>query len=155
MYDLFFFIPYILVDDSGWVVSDVSFGIMGGFGSFNIRPPHPNDPVGIDLTPTPIPAANLRIHTRRKTKYSLYITFLNNPKFICLCTVKWLCIWFVSQQFVGYLIFKWVKANLFAHKFYCCLYVVKWSFLLLRIQFNVSHLFVHSLNVKYFYLTHR
>ena len=62
------FIPYILVDASGWVVSDVSFGIMGGFGSFNIRPPHPNDPVGIDLTPTPIPAANLRIHTRRKQK---------------------------------------------------------------------------------------
>ena len=58
--------PYILVDASGWVVSDVSFGFMGGFGSFNIRPPHPNDPVGIDLTPTPIPAANLRIHTRRK-----------------------------------------------------------------------------------------
>ena len=66
-YDIFF-IPYILVDASGWVVSDVSFGIMGGFGSFNIRPPHPNDPVGIDLTPTPIPAANLRIHTRRKQK---------------------------------------------------------------------------------------
>ena len=62
-----FFIPYILVDASGWVVSDVSFGIMGGFGSFNIRPPHPNDPVGIDLTPTPIPAVNLRIHTYNKT----------------------------------------------------------------------------------------
>ena len=62
------FIPYILVDASGWVVSDVSFGIMGGFGSFNIRPPHPNDPVGIDPTPTPILAANLRIHTRRKQK---------------------------------------------------------------------------------------
>ena len=60
------FIPYILVDASGWVVSDVFFGFMGGFGSCNIRPPHPNDPVGIDLTPTPIPAANLRIHTRRK-----------------------------------------------------------------------------------------
>ena len=60
------FISYILVDASGWVVSDVSFGFMGGFGSCNIRSPHPNDPVGIDLTPTPIPAANLRIHTRRK-----------------------------------------------------------------------------------------
>ena len=47
-----------------------------GFGSFNIRPPHPNDPVGNDLTPTPIPAANLRIHTRRKkmtTEKTLYI----------------------------------------------------------------------------------
>ena len=62
------FILYIIVGASGWVVSDVSFGIIGGFGSFNIRPPHPNDPVGIDLTPTPIPAANLRIHTRRKQK---------------------------------------------------------------------------------------
>ena len=67
------FIPYILVDASGWVVSDVSFGIMGGFGSFNIRPPHPNDPVGIDLTPTPIPAANLRIHTRRKQKKKMTV----------------------------------------------------------------------------------
>ena len=65
-YSRLIFIPYILVDASGWVVSDVSFAIMGGFGSFNIKPPHPNYPVGIDLTPTPIPAANLRIHTRRK-----------------------------------------------------------------------------------------
>ena len=31
--------PYILVDASGWVVSDVSFGFMGGFRSCNIRPP--------------------------------------------------------------------------------------------------------------------
>ena len=71
---------YILVDASGWVVSDVSFGFMGGFGSFNIRPPHPNDPVGIDLTPTLIPAANLRIHTKRKkkmtTEKALYIILL-------------------------------------------------------------------------------
>ena len=57
-------------------ISDVSFGFMGGFGSCNIRPPHPNDPVGIDLTPTPIPAASLCIHTRRKkmtTEKALYI----------------------------------------------------------------------------------
>ena len=71
------FISYILVDASGWIVGDVSFGFMGGgFGSCNIRPPHPNDPVGIDLTPSPIPAANLRIHTRRKkmtTEKALYI----------------------------------------------------------------------------------
>ena len=56
----------MFVDASGWVISDVSFGFMGGFGSRNIRPPHQNDLVGIDLTPTPILAANLRIHTRRK-----------------------------------------------------------------------------------------
>ena len=71
-YNFFFFlvpfISYILVDASVWVISDVSFGFMGGFRSCNIRPPHPNDQVGIDLTPTPIPAANLRIHTRRKKK---------------------------------------------------------------------------------------
>ncbi len=60
------FISYIFIDASGWVISDVSFGFMGGFGSSNIRSSHPNDPVGIGLTPTPIPAANLRIHTRRK-----------------------------------------------------------------------------------------
>ena len=34
---------------------------------------------------------------------------------ICLHTVKWLYIWFVSQQFVGNLIFKWVRADLFTH----------------------------------------
>ena len=60
-------ISYIFIDASGWVISDVSFGFMRGFGSYNIRPPHPNDPVGIDLTPTPIPAAKLRIHTRQMT----------------------------------------------------------------------------------------
>ena len=37
----------------------------GGFGSCIIRPPHPNDPVSMDLTPTPIPVANLRIHIRK------------------------------------------------------------------------------------------
>ena len=63
---IFLFISYIFIDASGWVISDVSFGFMGGFRSYNIRPPHPNDPVGIDLTPTPIPAANLHIHTRKK-----------------------------------------------------------------------------------------
>ena len=71
-----FFISYVFIDALGWVISDVSFGFMGGFGSCNIRPPHPNDPVGIDLTPTPIPAANLRIHTRKKkmtTEMALYI----------------------------------------------------------------------------------
>ena len=37
---------------------------------------YPNDPVGIDLTPTTIPAANLRIDTRKKkmtTEMALYI----------------------------------------------------------------------------------
>ena len=43
----FLFIPYILVDASGWVVSDVSGGVSGLSTS---DPPHPNDPVGIDLT---------------------------------------------------------------------------------------------------------
>ena len=49
-----------------------------GFGSCNIRPPRPNDPVGIDLTPIPIPAANLRIHTRQmatEIALSMGITF--------------------------------------------------------------------------------
>ena len=45
----------------------------GGFGSCNIRLPRPNDPVGIDLTPTPIPAAKLRIHTRDEYKIILKI----------------------------------------------------------------------------------
>ena len=43
-------------------------GSQGSFGSCNIRPPRPNNPVGIDLTLTPIPAAKLRIfHTRQMT----------------------------------------------------------------------------------------
>ena len=51
-------------------------GSWGVSGLATSDPPHPNDPVGIDLTPTPIPAANLRIHTRRKkmtTEKALYI----------------------------------------------------------------------------------
>ena len=62
-------ILYILIDALGWVISDVSFGFTGwGFGSCNIRPPRPNDPVGIDLMPTPILAAKLRIfHTKQMT----------------------------------------------------------------------------------------
>ena len=52
------------------------FGLIGGFGSCNIRPPHPNDPVGIDLTLTPIPAANLRIHTRRKKMTSAKVLYI-------------------------------------------------------------------------------
>ena len=59
---------YILIDALGLVISDVSFGFTGDFGSCNIRPPHPNDPVGIDLMPTPIPAVNLCIlHMRQMT----------------------------------------------------------------------------------------
>ena len=65
---------------------------MGGFGSFNIRPPHPNDPVVIDLTPTPIPAANLRIHTRRKKndhrKGSIYNFATANQSYALLMTSK-------------------------------------------------------------------
>ena len=72
----------ILIDASGWVISDVSFRFTGwGFGSCNIRPPCPNDPVGIDLTPTSIPAANLRIfHTRQMTaEMALCSSFFISP----------------------------------------------------------------------------
>ena len=52
----------------------------GGFRSCNIRPPCPNDPVGIDLTPTPILAANLRIHTRQMTtELALSLLILQQP----------------------------------------------------------------------------
>ena len=47
-------ISYIFFE---WVISDVSFGFTGGFGSCNIRLPRSNDPVGIDLIPTRILAA--------------------------------------------------------------------------------------------------
>ena len=64
---------YIFIDASGWVISDVSFGFRGGLGSCNIRPPYPNDHVGIDLTPTLIPAANLCIHTKKRPQKWLNI----------------------------------------------------------------------------------
>ena len=68
------FISYIFIDASGWVISDVSFAFMGRFGSCNISSPRPNDPVGIDLTPTLVPAADLRIHTRQMTtEMALYL----------------------------------------------------------------------------------
>ena len=38
----------------------------GGAGLETSVPLTQNDPVGIDLTPTPIPAAPLCIHTRKK-----------------------------------------------------------------------------------------
>ena len=58
---------YILINALEWIISVVSFEFTGG-GSCNIRPPGSNDPVGIDLTPTPIPAAKQRIlHTRQMT----------------------------------------------------------------------------------------
>ena len=47
---------------------------VGGVRSCNIRPPHPNDLVGIDLTPTHIPEANLRINTRKKM--TIYVILL-------------------------------------------------------------------------------
>ena len=42
-------------------------GSRGVLGLATSDIPPPNDPVGIDLTPTPIPAANLSVHTRQMT----------------------------------------------------------------------------------------
>ena len=74
--DIFYqlLISYIFIDTSGWVISDVSFEFTGvGSGSCNIGGPRPSDPVGIDLTPTLIPAAKLRIfHTRQMTAEMLH-----------------------------------------------------------------------------------
>ena len=53
-----------------WDGSSVMFplGSLAGGGSCNIRPPCPNDSVGIDLMPTPISAAKLCIfHARQMT----------------------------------------------------------------------------------------
>ena len=36
---LILLISYIFIDASGWVIRVVSFGLTGGFGSCNIRPP--------------------------------------------------------------------------------------------------------------------
>ena len=51
-----FLISYILIDASGWVISDVSFEFTGVSGLATSDPFCPNDPDGIDLTPTTIPA---------------------------------------------------------------------------------------------------
>ena len=51
-----------------------------GVGSCNIRPPRPNKPVGIDLTPTPIPAAKLRIfHPKQMTTEIALYLILQQP----------------------------------------------------------------------------
>ena len=77
---------------AAWLDDDDGFS--WGFGSCNIKPPSPNDPVGIDLTPTPIPAAKLRIfHTRQMTAdMALYmgITFKFRQQPIRVCLLWWL-----------------------------------------------------------------
>ena len=83
-------ISYIFIDVPRWVISDVSFGFKGGFGSCNIRPLHPNDPVGIDLTPTPIPTANLRIHTRQMTWLYPWVSLLILQQLIRAKLLWWL-----------------------------------------------------------------
>lgn len=41
-----------------WDTSSVMYpGVIGFFGSFNIRCPHPGDPTGVDQTPSCVPAA--------------------------------------------------------------------------------------------------
>ena len=53
-------------------------GSCGVSGLATSDPPCPNDPVGIDLTPTPIPAAKLHIHTRQMTtEMALSLLILN------------------------------------------------------------------------------
>ena len=76
IYTICILISYIFIDSSGWFISYVSFeSIAGRFGSCNIRLSCRNDPVGIDLTHTPIPAANLRIHSRQMTTEMSLSTF--------------------------------------------------------------------------------
>ena len=75
----FFFIPYILVDASGWVVSDVSFGIMGGFRVFQHQTPSPKWPSwhrsNSNSHPGSQPAHPHKEKTKRKmtTEKALYI----------------------------------------------------------------------------------
>ena len=75
-------------------------------------------------------------------KHILLITFLNKPKHILLLTVKWfqvlLCI---TNNLIKYQSFVYTQLN-------------GQKVLFQAIQFSISHLFAHSLNVKQFYLTH-
>ena len=54
------FISYIFIDASGWVISSVSFGFMGGSVL-----QHQTPLTQMTQLTTPIPAANLRIHTQK------------------------------------------------------------------------------------------
>ena len=63
---IYIYISLLLNRDGSSVMFPL--GSPSGFGSCNIRTPSPNDPFGIDLTPTSIPAAKLRVfHTRKMT----------------------------------------------------------------------------------------
>lgn len=47
-------------DALGCIISDVP-RVIGGFGSFNIRPSHPGDPPGVDQDPDCIPATVIQV----------------------------------------------------------------------------------------------
>ena len=73
-------------------------GSRGGVGSCNIRPPHPNDPVGIDLTPTPIPAPKLRIFRTRQMTAEM-VLFMGIPFKFWQQTVKAWLLWWLLKLF--------------------------------------------------------
>ena len=71
-------------------------------------------------------------------EHILLIIFLNEPKLIILHTVKW----FQVNNSIKYQSFVYTQLN-------------DQTVLFLTIQFGISHLFAHNLNVNQFYLTHR
>ena len=72
----------------------------------------------------------------------LLLTFLNEPKFILVHTVKW------------FQVLLCITNNSFKHHSFVYTQLNDQTLLFQTIQFSISHLFVHSLNIKQFYLTH-
>ena len=75
-------------------------------------------------------------------KHILLITFLNEPKLILLCTFK--C----------FQVFLCITDNSIKHQSFVYTQLNDQAVLFLTIQFNISHLFALTLDVKQFYLTH-
>ena len=57
-------------------------GSQWGFRSCIIRPPRPNDPVGIDLMPTPILAAKLRIFYTKQMTAEMALVVVKSLNFL-------------------------------------------------------------------------
>ena len=64
-----------------------------------------------------------------------YVTvIILHQSFVCTYLNRYT--WYVRESFVGNFIFKWVRINLFTHKYCYCFYTVKWFQLLLSDTIN-------------------
>ena len=92
------------------------------------------------LMPNPLYTYILNIYD---CKYNLLKTLLNDPNLILLYRVKW------------FQVLLCITNNSFKHQSFVYTQLNDQTILFQTIQFSISHLFAHSLNVKQFYLIHR